>query len=106
MLGLVRRLGLVLALLVAFVALQTGWARAVEDPCASDEDIACAEASEPLSCAPSCADCHGCAGPARALLAPVTFAARPTSHRIGAEAPLPSAQHREHHVRIDRPPRA
>lgn len=105
MLGLARRMGLVLLLLVTFVALQTGWARAVEDPCIDDETSACVEASEPLSCAPSCADCHGCAGPARALLARATGVPAPASHRLAVDEPTRTAVPRDHHQRIDRPPR-
>lgn len=73
---LARHLGLMLTVIVAFVAMQTGTACAFEaseaacaDDCAEeagdcDDDHAPAHTDEhDLPCAPACSDCPGCAGP-------------------------------------------
>jgi hypothetical protein len=106
MASVVRRLVLVLTVIVAFTALQTGWARACdcgdEHP---DEEQPCSEGGEETPCAPTCIDCTGCGGPARALIGnrdPVLMAAccpvvlgTPVVERAVERAP----------DRIDRPPR-
>jgi hypothetical protein len=70
---LVRRIALVLTVVIAFVALQTGAACAVASACADDcsdeRDCDDDEGGEHEdSCPPVCVDCHGCSGPASAWL--------------------------------------
>src|SRR5688572_19320511 len=70
---LVRRLALVLTVVVAFVALQTGAACALASTCADDcsDERDCDDDDDGEhedSCPPVCVDCPGCSGPASALL--------------------------------------
>ncbi|HWB81802.1 MAG TPA: hypothetical protein VG755_42865 [Nannocystaceae bacterium] len=109
--GIVRSAGVVLVLLLAFVLQQTGAARSGADPCSvageahEDEARGCAEQGEE-HCPPSCADCSGCPGPARGLVAETSLV-----HVIPLVATLPPSWVAppagvEPVVRLDRPPRA
>jgi hypothetical protein len=111
MTGIVRSAGLVLVLLLAFVLQQTGAARMGDDPCdaaaeaGDDEARGCAEQGED-HCPPSCADCSGCPGPARGLVAKTslidTVPVVATLPPSWVEAPSGF----EAHTRLDRPPRS
>ena len=108
--GIVRSAGLVLVLLMAFVLQQTGAARIGDDPCAAadagdDEARGCAEQGEE-HCPPSCADCSGCPGPARGLVAKTSL-----PYVVPLVASLPPSwvdapEGFEPHTRLDRPPRS
>ena len=104
MLALVRRIGLVLAVVVTFVALQTGWARTVADGC-DDGAESCVEDDEAEPCAPSCTDCHGCAGPTRALVGPVSTAPLAAMGAVVLAAHIDAPMPEGDVDRIDRPPR-
>jgi hypothetical protein len=103
-LALVRRIGLVLAVILTFVALQTGWARTVTDGC-DDGAESCVEDDGAEPCAPSCTDCHGCAGPTRALVGPVSTAPRAAMHAVVLRARIVELFAEGDVDRIDRPPR-
>lgn len=111
--GLVHRAGVLLVVLLAFVLQQTGAARMGSDPCEAaaaadehgDELRSCAEQGEE-HCPPSCADCSGCPGPARGLVAQ-----RALVHVVPLVDTLPpvwvaSPAGVEPHLRVDRPPRS
>jgi len=101
-----HRIGLVLALLVTFTALQTGWTRIVADTCVDEDPQTCADEDEDGPCSPTCVDCHGCPGPARALIAerPQVPEATPTILAL-VEASV-DLHPRDQARRIERPPRA
>lgn len=109
--GIVRHAGLLMVVLLAFVLQQTGAARIGDDPCSAasdadqDEARGCAEQGEE-HCPPSCADCSGCPGPARGLVAETSLV-----HVIPLVATLPpswvaSPAGFEPAARLDRPPRS
>jgi hypothetical protein len=94
-----------MVLLLAFVLQQTGAARCVFDPCDDPAaDDGCGEPGEG-DCAPSCADCSGCPGPSRGLVAHSAFA--PVIPLVGTLPPslLASLVGEDPHPRLDRPPR-
>jgi len=110
---LFHRAGVLLVVLLAFVLQQTGAARMDSDPCEAaaaaeehgDEVRGCAEQGEE-HCPPSCADCSGCPGPARGLMAQ-----RPLVHAVPLVGALPpswvaSPIGVDPHLRVDRPPRS
>lgn len=117
---LARHLGIVMAVIVAFVALQTGSAcafpvaeRDCADDCADepaddcDEEHAPAWADEHKSpCPPACADCPGCAGPSSAVLAAVDRAPEPRMRPVVLEGSVIELVPIAHRERVDRPPRA
>lgn len=102
--ALARRLGLVLAVIVTFVALQTGSARVIDGDCTDDELAACMD-GEGGPCAPSCADCHGCAGPTRALIGARTVDPLAATRVLQLERDDFELVAQRDVDRIDRPPR-
>ena len=105
MLALVRRIGLVLAVIVTFAALQTGWGRTVGNDCEAAAE-SCVEDEGTDPCAPSCTDCHGCAGPTRALVERAPTAPLAAMHAVVLRTHDVELVARGDVDRIDRPPRA
>jgi hypothetical protein len=109
---LTRRLSLVLTLVVAFVAMQTGWACTYADDCAEDEaSQACGDdhddhEDEAAPCGPTCSDCIGCSGPARALLAEQRWTPKASCMTVALDTHVAELAPEAEHERIDRPPRA
>lgn len=105
-----RRLVLVLTLVVAFVALQTGWARAYGGGCDDEAPQACADGDAHDDagegpCAPTCTDCVGCSGPARALLAARATIPAASCLTVEVHARVDELAPEAQPDRIDRPPR-
>jgi hypothetical protein len=106
--SVVRRLVLVLTVIVAFTALQTGWACAYDcgdDEHADDAPQACSEVDEEGPCAPTCVDCTGCGGPARALIAHRDPAPMGACLSVVLGTPVVERSLERAPDRIDRPPR-
>ena len=104
-----HRLALVLALVVAFVAMQTGWACAYGDGCAEEAPKACNDDHEDedrAPCGPACTDCVGCSGPARALLAVQPWTPMASCLRVTLDTHVAELARQAAPDRIDRPPRA
>jgi hypothetical protein len=107
MASVVRRLVLVLTVIVAFAALQTGWACAYDcgDEHSDEAPEVCSEGDEEGPCAPTCVDCTGCGGPARALIANRDPA--PMAACLAVVLATPVVEHALERApdRLDRPPR-
>jgi len=108
-----HRLALVLTLVVAFVAMQTGWACAYGDGCADEAPQACNDDHEDEDdhegespCGPACTDCVGCSGPARALLAEQQWKPMASCLRVALSTHVVALVPEAEPPRIDRPPRA
>lgn len=113
---LARRLGLVLTVVFAFIAMQTGSAcafDAVESECADDCGDDCADEHAPASseehdgpCAPACSDCPGCSGPSSAVLLAADVSPQPRTRHVVLDDVRIDRVAAAHLERIDRPPRA
>jgi hypothetical protein len=94
-------------LVVAFMALQTGWACAYGDGCDDEASEHSDHDEDESPCGPTCTDCVGCSGPVRALLADRDWtqplASCPTVEPHTRVVELPPDVEPD---RIDRPPRA
>jgi hypothetical protein len=117
---LARRLGLVLVVVFAFIAMQTGSACAFAsnesdcaddcedepaDDCDDDHAPACSE-EHGMPCTPACADCPGCSGPASAVLLAAEHSPPPPTRQVVLDDVLTELVATVHTERIDRPPRA
>lgn len=114
-----HRLVLVLTLVFAFVAMQTGWACAYGDGCEDESAQACADGDAhgdehgdehgdagEAPCGPACSDCVGCSGPARALLAAQTSIPAASCLTVALDTRVAELAPEAQPDRIDRPPRA
>ena len=115
---LARRLGLVLTVILAFIAMQTGSACAfgasetecdddcAEEPadeCDDDHARACSE-EHGVPCTPACADCSGCSGTSSAVLRTADHSPRPHTRQVVLDNLLTERVATVHAERIDRPP--
>ena len=111
-----HRLAFVLTLVVAFVALQTGWSCAYAGACEGDAREPLAAGDEPgdahgddhgdeAPCAPTCTDCVGCC-PARALLAEQAWTPMASCLTVELDTRVAELAPESEPGRIDRPPRA
>jgi hypothetical protein len=101
-----HRLAFVLTLVVAFMALQTGWACAYGDGCADEATPTCNDDEGQAPCGPTCTDCVGCSGPARALLADRQWLPMPSCLTLELDAYVVELAPETEPDRLDRPPRA
>jgi hypothetical protein len=115
---LARRLGLVLTVVFAFIAMQTGSACAsgaseteCADDCADEPADACADDHAPacseehgVPCTPACADCPGCSGPSSAVLRTAEHSPQPRTRQVVLDDVLTELVATVHAERIDRPP--
>jgi hypothetical protein len=106
-----HRLVLVLTLVVAFVALQTGWACTYGGGCEDEAPQTCADGDDhddegEAPCAPTCTDCVGCSGPARALLAAQAWTPMASCLTVELDTRVAELAPEAESDRIDRPPRA
>lgn len=110
MVAAAHRLAFVLALVVAFVVLQTGWVRACPDGCADEDPTACTDGEEheehEASCGLACTDCVGCSGAARALLAERSWQPMASCLTLALDTRVAELTPSPEPDRIDRPPRA
>jgi hypothetical protein len=115
-----RRLGLVLTVVFAFIAMQTGSACAFEasareceddcedepaDECDDEHAPACAE-EHGVPCPPACSDCPGCSGPATAVLRTAEGSPPPRMRHVVLDDVRRQLVAVTDTARIDRPPRA
>ncbi len=112
MLSAFARCLLACVLVLTFALQQTGTARADGECCPDEQDaegtaVGSTESDEGGGCAPACADCLGCAGPARILLSAWVVPAAPEPIATMLERPsLAVAAGRDALGRLERPPRA
>jgi hypothetical protein len=115
---LTRRLGLVLAVVFAFIAMQTGSACAFSvsetecaddcadapaDECNDEHALECSE-DHGVPCTPACADCPGCSGPSSAVLRGADHSPQPRTRPVVIGDVLTELVPTAHGERIDRPP--
>jgi hypothetical protein len=102
-----HRWAFVLTLVLAFMALQTGWACTYGDGCEDEAPQTYAGGDEhEAPCAPTCTDCVGCSGPARALLAGQEWQPMASCVTVELDTRVAELAPRAEPDRIDRPPRA